>query len=193
MLIRRKPTRGFRRISRCAGTAHSNGGSRMVPEDCRLLLIQMDAVVEVCRCDEGAMTCFNHGENCRRPERSYAAVRRMSDDGDDDWRGRSPRKSAAPLADFRTDLQKPARRFVPFRCPAAGWCLTAAVTSDTHCSRDCSASRRGERHRNGTEVGTQQAGPERSAAVRSGMTGRLTASGAGLSACVSRCSLRGCE
>lgn len=101
----------------------------MVPEDCRLFLIQMEAVVEVCHCDEGAMTCFNHGENCRRPERSYAAVRRMSDDGDDDWRGRSPRKSAAPLADFRTDLQKPVRRFIPFQCPVAGWCLTAAVIS----------------------------------------------------------------
>ena len=73
---------------------------------CRLLQIQTDAVVEVCHCDEDAMTCFNHVEKCAAPYLPECYGQRMSDDCDGDRSRRSPRRSAAQAADFRAQVQK---------------------------------------------------------------------------------------
>ena len=73
---------------------------------CRLLLIQTDAVVEVCHCDEDAMTCFNHVEKCAAPYLPECYGQRMSDDCDGDRSRRSPRRSAAQAADFRAEVQE---------------------------------------------------------------------------------------
>ena len=84
-----------------SGTGCSNRDSRMVADRRRMFLILTEAVIAECRCGLSAMTLCKHGECRTMPERSHAAQCRMSDDGDAAWRGRSPRKPAAPAADFR--------------------------------------------------------------------------------------------
>ena len=58
-------------------------------------------VAAVCRCDKGAMALCRHGEDEGCGNGPMCCNGRRSDSGDVVCRRRSPRKTAAPVADFR--------------------------------------------------------------------------------------------